>query len=275
MAEPKVLVIVPARGGSKGVPGKNLRPVAGVSLVDRAVVRGRAFVKACGLSDVATVMLDTEDERIAEEGRRWGAAVPFLRPARLAQDDTPTIDSVLFACERFGEPIETVVLLQPTSPLCSARDIAQAAAFCPNGAVYVNAFAVLQEHRAFIVSELTRGVRMPWHRSVDVDGSRICGWPNGLRPAIRGLVGPSWKRPSGAGISFRCLRAPRPMSQSSRGRWYAPGAPCRIRSTLSCRVVRRNVAVRWWRSGLETVMSRTHCTRSAPYGRLSKFRCAG
>lgn len=121
----KLLIIIPARGGSKGLPGKNLMPLGGLSLVARAVVAAREFLRAAGLSDVP-VLVDTDSPAIAEEGVRWGAIAPFLRPAELAGDDTPTIANVTAALQRMAAregPIEAVMLLQPTSPLRTADDI--------------------------------------------------------------------------------------------------------------------------------------------------------
>src|SRR5947208_752942 len=91
----RVLVHVPARGGSKGLPRKNLLPVAGASLVQRAVDTGRAFLEAERLPGV--VFVDTDDPAIALEGTRSGAQVPFLRPPELAADDTLTAQTVLHA----------------------------------------------------------------------------------------------------------------------------------------------------------------------------------
>ncbi len=93
-----------------------------MSLVGRAVWIARQFVRSAGLDD-ATVFVDTDSPEIVEEGRRWGATIPFLRPAYLALADTSTIDTVLHAVDRFeaaGPRVGTVVLLQPTSPLRSA-----------------------------------------------------------------------------------------------------------------------------------------------------------
>lgn len=120
-----VLVLVPARGGSKAVPGKNLRLVGGLSLTARAVLHGRLFLIDARLAD-GLVVVDTDDTVIADEGRRFGAEAPFLRPPELARDETPTIDSVLHCLDRLqaaGRTFETIVLLQPTSPLRTSADI--------------------------------------------------------------------------------------------------------------------------------------------------------
>lgn len=122
----RVLLLVPARGGSKGIPRKNLQPVDGVSLVGRAVLVARRFLRERPLAN-ARILLDTDDPAIAEEGRRWGAEVPFLRPPELARDDTTTLASTLHLVERLtsdGWTPDTIVLLQPTSPLRRWEDVA-------------------------------------------------------------------------------------------------------------------------------------------------------
>lgn len=116
----RVLGLIPARGGSKGIPRKNIRPLAGKPLIAWTIEAARA-------SRLLTrVILSTEDEEIAEVGRQWGVEVPFLRPAELAQDDTPTLPVVLHALdwlESRGESFEAVMVLQPTNPLRIADDI--------------------------------------------------------------------------------------------------------------------------------------------------------
>src|SRR6267143_1615186 len=130
----RTLIVIPARGGSKGLPRKNLLPLAGVSLVGRAVVTAREFVtNESGLT--FDIIVDTDSPEIADEGKRWGTAVPFLRPPHLAGDTTPTVENVLYLLERLGDQgpsIDAVVLLQPTSPLRRAEDVARCwAAFDP------------------------------------------------------------------------------------------------------------------------------------------------
>ncbi len=120
-----ILIAIPARAGSKGVPGKNLRAVGGASLVARAVIIARRFIARAGLID-AVVFVDTDDEAIAAEGRLWGAAVPFLRAPALAGDEVSTVDTVLGALDRWravGREFNEVLLLQPTSPLREVKDV--------------------------------------------------------------------------------------------------------------------------------------------------------
>jgi CMP-N-acetylneuraminic acid synthetase len=108
------LAIIPARGGSKGVPGKNLRPLAGKPLIAWSILRAREAAA------IDTVMVSTDDERIAAVAREYGAEVPFLRPGELATDQAPTEPVMAHALDWYaanGRAFDTIVLLQPTSPL--------------------------------------------------------------------------------------------------------------------------------------------------------------
>jgi CMP-N,N'-diacetyllegionaminic acid synthase len=112
--------IVPARGGSKGIPHKNLRPLAGRPLLQYTADA------ALGSRRLARVVLSTDDEEIAAAGRRFGLEVPFLRPAHLAADDTPMLPVLQHAASELAAPgvtIDALVLLQPTSPLRRAEHI--------------------------------------------------------------------------------------------------------------------------------------------------------
>jgi CMP-N,N'-diacetyllegionaminic acid synthase len=119
----RVLGLIPARGGSKGVPRKNARLVAGRPLLQYTA---QAALAARRLD---RVILSTEDEQIAKLGRSCGLDVPFLRPAELAQDTTPMLPVVqhaVRALEIDGDHFDAICLLQPTSPLRRASDIDQA-----------------------------------------------------------------------------------------------------------------------------------------------------
>jgi len=117
------LAIVPARGGSKGVADKNLRLLAGRTLLDYAAGAARES------QVVDRIVLSTDSEEIAAAGREAGLDVPFMRPAALAQDDTamlPVIVHALAELARTGWTPEYVMLLQPTSPLRRGSHIAAA-----------------------------------------------------------------------------------------------------------------------------------------------------
>lgn len=109
-----VLALIPARGGSKGVPRKNLRTVGGRPLVARSIDHARAS------RTITRVVVSTDDPEIAELARREGAEVPFLRPAELAGDsalDLPVFQHALrWLAERESYRPELVVHLRPTSP---------------------------------------------------------------------------------------------------------------------------------------------------------------
>ena len=110
----KVLGIVPARAGSKGLPGKNTRLLHGTSLLAYAADAARAS----GVVD--RVVLSTDAEAVADAGRACGLEVPFLRPAELAGDETPmlpVIEHTVAALAGEGWEADIIVLLQPTSPL--------------------------------------------------------------------------------------------------------------------------------------------------------------
>lgn len=108
------LAVIPARGGSKGIPGKNGRVVAGRSLLGWSVAHARASAR------IDRVVVSTDDEGLAALARSAGAEVPSLRPAHLATDEAPTepvLLHVLDEVEAAGYRPDAVVLLQPTSPV--------------------------------------------------------------------------------------------------------------------------------------------------------------
>lgn len=117
----KVLGVVTARAGSKGLPGKNLKLLAGRPLLAYTIDAARTS----GALD--RVILSTEDEQIADVGRQLGCDVPFMRPRELAQDETPHLPVVQHAvrwmAERASYRPDAVMVLQPTAPLRDAADI--------------------------------------------------------------------------------------------------------------------------------------------------------
>ncbi len=141
----KYIAIIPARGGSKGLPGKNTRLLAGKPLiawsVEQALESGR----------IDCVHVSTDDPGIAEIARAHGADVPYLRPDALAQDTTPTEPVMIYALdwyERAGQTFDAVVLLQPTSPLRFPVTLAAAlAAFEAHGAESL--LGVCENHHFF------------------------------------------------------------------------------------------------------------------------------
>ncbi len=116
----KILGLIPARGGSKGIPRKNLRELAGRPLIAHTI----AVAKACGALN--QIVVSTEDSEIARVAEESGARVPFIRPAELALDETPTLPVVLHAIDALREPFDAVCLLQPTQPFRESEDIEEA-----------------------------------------------------------------------------------------------------------------------------------------------------
>lgn len=123
MSAQPYLAIIPARGGSKGLPGKNVRELCGKPLIAWSIEQARA-------ANVVP-LVSTDSEEIASVAKQYGALVPFLRPAELAQDTTATEPVMLHALEWYaaqhGEP-KAVILLQPTSPHRKQESLASAIA---------------------------------------------------------------------------------------------------------------------------------------------------
>jgi len=117
----KLLAIIPARGGSKGLPGKNIKELCGKPLIAWSIEQA----KSCSYID--RIVVSTDDREIAYVAKKYGAEVPFMRPAELANDTASTIDVIFYAINWLREyedyRSEYILLLQPTSPLRSSEDI--------------------------------------------------------------------------------------------------------------------------------------------------------
>lgn len=116
----KPLFLIPARGGSKGVPGKNIKPLHNTPLIVHSIRH------ALSIADPEDVVVSTDSPEIAEIAREAGATVPFLRPAELATDTAGSREVMLHAADfmnKNGEKYDSIVLLQPTSPLRNPDDI--------------------------------------------------------------------------------------------------------------------------------------------------------
>ena len=172
-ASPRAVALVPARAGSKRVPDKNVRALAGHPLIAYTIAAAR---DSAVFDDV---IVSTDSEAYAEIARRYGAEVPFLRPAELAGDDSPDIDWVEHALAWLrdrGRVYDCFSLLRPTSPLRTAATIARAwdAFTAEEGVDSLRAVEKCQQHpgKMWVV----RGRRMlpllplwpsaqPWHSS--------------------------------------------------------------------------------------------------------------
>jgi CMP-N-acetylneuraminic acid synthetase len=185
----RVLAIVPARGGSKGVPGKNIKKLAGRTLLDYAALAARDS----GVID--RIVLSTESAEIADAGRRAGLEVPFMRPGVLAQDDTPMLPVIQHAVDTLaadGWTTDVIVLLQPTSPL-------------RRGSHVRDAVTLLHETKADSVVSV---IELPRHLSPDYvmrieDGALRPFLAEGERVARRQDARPAYSRD---GTVYACWR---------------------------------------------------------------------
>ncbi len=189
-SRPTVLAIVPARGGSKGVPGKNTRPLAGKPLLAYTAEAARQS----GVCDRAVLSTDSAD--IADVGRQSGLEVPFLRPAALAADDTPMLPVLTHALGMLaaeGWQPDIVVLLQPTSPLRRPEHVR----------------AAVEQLIASGADSVVTVVEVPRHLSPDyvmrIDEGRLQPFlPEGARVTRRQDARPAYSR---EGTVYACWRS--------------------------------------------------------------------
>lgn len=154
-----MIAIIPARGGSKGLPGKNIKLLNGKPLI--------AYTIECALrSDKIThVVVSTDSNEIAEIALKYGAEVPFLRPYYLATDDARAIDNYKYTIRRlsefYNEEIESFVVLQPTSPLRIPQDIDNAISLFNN------------KNADSVISYTEEAHPISWHKFLDDTGRLI------------------------------------------------------------------------------------------------------
>ena len=119
----RILAVVPARSGSKGIPDKNMQPVLGTSLIGWA---GRTLAQ---VDAIDTRLLSTDSPRYAAEGERYGLEAPFLRPEQLSTDQATAIDTMQHALheaeQHYGVRFDVILIVEPTCPLRRPEDIAQ------------------------------------------------------------------------------------------------------------------------------------------------------
>ncbi len=162
----RILGIIPARGGSKGIPGKNIKPLNGLPLIAYTI----AQAAESGLLD--RVIVSTDDESIAKCAKEYGADVPFMRPAELATSTSGSLDFILHAIEELekqGETYDAVCLLQPTSP------------YRPEGTID----AAIRQYRSGKGRSLVSVRKVPAHYNpywtfLDQDGSLVPSVPGPL-----------------------------------------------------------------------------------------------
>ena len=151
-----VLAIIPARGGSKGVPDKNIAAVGGKPLLAWTIIEVRKS------KHIDRVIVSTDSQKIAQVAREYGADVPFLRPADLAKDDTPGIDPIIHAVNWLSvnekyQP-DYVMCLQPTSPFRTADDIDASVKIIENEGADAVVSVAVPEHSPY------------WMKSINAEG---------------------------------------------------------------------------------------------------------
>jgi CMP-N-acetylneuraminic acid synthetase len=179
------LALIPARGGSRSLPRKNLLPLGGRPLIAWTVEHAR---QAPGLD---RVVVTTDNEEIAAIARDYGAETPFMRPAELARDESPADDPVFHALawleEHEGYRPDYVMVLQPTSPFRTAEDIQ-------------NVLELARDRQADGVVSVTQAEQHPyWMKQVTADG-RLVDFMTTARPylsrqelpAVYGVNGAIW-----------------------------------------------------------------------------------
>jgi CMP-N,N'-diacetyllegionaminic acid synthase len=155
-----ILAIIPARSGSKRLPGKNIRRLSGVPLIGWTI----RTAMAAGVFD--DVLVSTDDKEIAAIAREYGASVPWLRPVELSTDTATSVDVVLHAlsdCESKDKSAASIMLLQPTSPFRSTETIRRAVALH------------MQADNPPVVSVCPAKSHPAWCFQVDCNG-RMRGW---------------------------------------------------------------------------------------------------
>jgi len=148
----QILAVIPARSGSKGVKDKNIRPLAGKPLIAYSI--GAALNSGV----IAKTIVSTDSEVYSEVARKYGAEVPFLRPAYLAEDTSASIDVIIHALKFYESQnikFDAVMILQPTSPLRSKDSITKAVKqFAESGAdALVSVVAVPHEYNPHWIFE--------------------------------------------------------------------------------------------------------------------------
>lgn len=151
-----MIAVIPARGGSKGLPGKNIRLMNGKPLIAYAVE------EALKAKHIDRVIISTDDEEIARIAVKYGAELPFMRPAELASDTAMAVDNYIYTIGRLeeesGKSIDSFVVLQPTSPLRIAEDIDGAVELFEN------------KNADSVISYCQEAHPVTWHKFLDEEG---------------------------------------------------------------------------------------------------------
>jgi CMP-N,N'-diacetyllegionaminic acid synthase len=206
VSDARILALIPARGGSKGIPRKNLAIIGGHPLIVHTILTAKASGR------LTRIVVSTDDRDISEVARQYGADVPFVRPPELSTDHAKSADVVLHALRALEEQDErrydVICLLEPTSPLRTIADI--------NGALDMlassDADAVVSVYRVEAPHPI---------KTLQIDGNRIGPFmPDRWRPNLTRQELPPVYAVNGA---VYCIR--RDAFLASRSFWGASAAP--------------------------------------------------
>lgn len=154
-----MISIIPARGGSKGLPGKNILPLCGKPMIAYTIEAAKQS------KYIDRVIVSTDDQKIAEIALQYGAEVPFLRPDFLASDTAQAVDNYIYTIERLSKewntPIEEFVVLQPTSPLRIVEDI--------DGAIEM----FMEKQADSVISYTPEAHPVRWHKYLDENNAFV------------------------------------------------------------------------------------------------------
>lgn len=167
----KYVAIIPARGGSKGVPNKNIRLLAGKPLIAYAIET------ALTSNMFEDIIVSTDSDKIADVALAYGATVPFMRPDYLATDRSRTIDAVIYTLDRlrdeFKSEYDATVLLQPTAPLRNSDDISKSISLFEESKMpSLVSIAKLEEPHPYKLKKIVNGMVEPFLQGVNADSER-------------------------------------------------------------------------------------------------------
>ena len=146
-----MLAVIPARGGSKGLPGKNIKMLNGKPLIAYSIE------SALESKFIDRVIVSTDDEEIAEVALKFDAEVPFLRPKELSEDNSKSIDNFIYTIDKLNESekrIDSFIVLQPTSPLRKSKHIDEA----------ISLFH--KKNALSVVSVVESQIPLNWHKKI-------------------------------------------------------------------------------------------------------------
>lgn len=154
-----MLAIIPARGGSKGLPGKNIKEFDGVPLICITIKEAKKSKL------IKKIVVSTDDKEIADIAKKCGAEIPFMRPEELASDTSLAIDTFFYTVDKlkreFNEEYKDIIVLYPTAPLRTSKDIDKA-------------IRLYYEKKADSIISVTENlVPIEWSRNITKDGKLV------------------------------------------------------------------------------------------------------